>query len=272
METVLLERYLDFTSFSNNKHLYAIFCQLSPHLKQVSASDSELYLKYPMATSQNSESPIIFILDPNSPLADKYDHFYEGTNTAIPLVTFYRSDFLVSFGRLKTMLPHGVVYNESIGYKADWDYNMDIEIVSTWLADSRHNVKTVILNTGPHYNSIQFGGGVELAAVNEIYRSAMEYIAEMLDEVLRDDQVVFFRASTSGHSNGKGICSAKMPLKETVRIKYFDFNWHGQETYNALWKVMLNDAHLQGRWQRIQYLDISRPTMLRPDAVVPIPS
>jgi len=222
-----------------------------------------------MAAFQNSESPIIFILDPDSPLADKYDHFYEGSNTAIPLVVFYRSDFLVSFERLKTILPHGVVYDDSIGYKADWDYNMDIEIVSTWLAEPRHNIKTVILNTGPHYNSIQFGGGIELAAIQELYRSAMEYIAETLDDVLRDDQVVFFRASTSGHSNGKGICSAKLPLKETVRIKYFDFNWHGQETYNALWKVRLNEAHLQGKWLNIRYLDISRPTMLRPDAVVP---
>jgi len=40
-----------------------------------------------------------------------------------------------------------------------------------------------------------------------------------LDTKLREDQITFFGASTSGHSNGKGICSAKFPLKELVRIK-----------------------------------------------------
>jgi hypothetical protein len=220
-----------------------------------------------MATSQNTESPIIFILDPLSPLAQKYNHVYEGTNVSIPLVTFFRSDFLVSFDNLKSMLPHNVIYDDSIGYKADWDYNMDISLVSQWLSSPVHNIKTVIINTGPHYNSIQFGGGVELSAVQEIYRSSMEYISTTLVTTLRPTQIAFFRASTSGHSNGRGICSATMPLKETVRIKYFDFNWHGQETFNALWKVFLEEKHLQGKWTNIRYLDISRPTMLRPDAV-----
>jgi hypothetical protein len=233
----------------------------------VSASDSSVYLDYPSATLQNTESPLIFILDPESPLADKYDRVYLGTNTSIPLLTFYRSDFLISFERLKTMLPSGVVYDDKVGFKADWDYNLDMELVSDWLADKSHNIKTAIINTGPHYNSIQFGGGVDLAAIQELYRSGIEYIIDTLTKVLRDDQVVFFRASTSGHSNGKGICSATMPLRETVRIKYFDFNWHGQEPYNALWKTYLDAAHLQGKAQNIRYLDISRPTMLRPDAV-----
>lgn len=165
------------------------------------------------------------------------------------------------------MLPHGVVYNNSIGYKADWEYNIDVEALSEWLANKNHNVKTVIINTGPHYNSIQFGGGIELDAIQEIYRSAIEYITDTLTDTLRQDQVVFFRASTSGHSNGKGICSATTPLRETVRIKYFEFNWHGQETYNALWKTFLDSAHLQGKRKNVRYLDISRPTMLRPDAV-----
>ena len=247
--------------------MFAIHCQLAPHLKQVIASDAEIYLEYPMARSQNSESPLIFILNPESPLAKKYPHYYKGTNTSIPLVTFYRSDFLVTFERLKSMLPNGVVFNESIGYKADWDYNMDIEVLSEWISNPRHNIKSLIINTGPHYNSIQFGGGVDLGAMQEVYRSAMEYITRTLDTVLRKEQVVFFRSSTSGHSNGMGICSAKMPLREVIRIKYFEWNWHGQEIFNAIWKVFLGEAHLQGRLQRIRYLDISRPTMLRPDAV-----
>ena len=247
--------------------MFALYCQLAPHLKQVIASDAELYLDYPMARSQNSESPLIFILDPQSPLGKKYNHVYPGTNTSIPLVTFYRSDFLVAFERLITMLPYGVVFDPSVGSKADWDYNLDVQVVSEWLADPRHHIKTLIINAGPHYNSVQFGGGVDLGAMQEVYRSAIEYITQTLETKLRQDQVVFFRASTSGHSNGKGICLAKNPLKELVRIKYFDWNWHGQETFNALWKVFLSEAHLQGRLKRIRYLDISRPTMLRPDAV-----
>lgn len=247
--------------------MFAIYCQLAPHLKQVSASESEIYLDIPTARLQNSESPLIFILDPDSPLAKTYHHVYEGTNISIPLVIFHRSDFLVSFERLKSMLPHGVVYNDSMGYKQDWDFNMDIEAVTDWLSENRHNIKAVLINTGSHYNSIQFGGGIDLSAIQEIYRSAIEYITETLASKIRDDQIVFYRASTSGHSNGKGICSSKNPLKETFRIKYFDFNWHGQEVYNALWKMFLGDAHLQGKWKNIRYLDISRPSMLRPDAV-----
>jgi hypothetical protein len=168
------------------------------------------------------------------------------------------------------MVPNGVIYNTTIGYKADWDYNMDISLVSRWLSSPLHKVKTVIINTGPHYNTIQFGGGVELSAIQEIYRTAMEYIATTLADTLRPSQIAFFRASTSGHSNGRGICSATQPLRETVRIKYFDFNWHGQETYNAIWKVFLEEKHLQRKWENIRYLDISRPTMLRPDAVHPL--
>jgi len=210
---------------------------------------------------------LIFILDPDSPLASKYEHFYEGTDVPVPLLTFYRSDFLVSFERMKTMLPIGVHYNKSIGYKQDWSYNLDISVVSSWLADRRHNIKTVVINTGTHYNSGQFGGGVELDALTEVYRSAIEYVATTLSEQLREDQIVFFRASTSGHSDGKGICSATMPLDEPVRIKYFHYNWHGQEVFNSLWKTFLDQAHLKGKFRNIRYLDISRPTMLRPDAV-----
>src|SRR5271170_1980684 len=166
--------------------MFAIFCQLSPHLKQVVAASSEIYLEFPMARSQNSESPLLFILDPESPLSKLYpSHFYPGTNISIPLVTFYRSDFLVSFERLKTMVPNGIIYNDSIGYKADWEYNMDIETVTSFLRDRKHNIKTVIINTGPHYNSIQFGGGIDLGAMQEIYRSAIEYISGILETHLR---------------------------------------------------------------------------------------
>lgn len=236
-------------------------------MKRVDAAESELYLQYPEATVQNAESPLIFILDPASPLARNYNHVYEGTNVQVPLVTFYRSDFLVSFERMKTMLPPDVHYNESIGYRQDWSYNMDIRVVSEWLADRRHNIRTVVINTGTHYNSGQFGGGVVLDVLLEVYRSAIEYVTTTLANHLRKDQITFFRASTSGHSDGKGICSATMPLNKTVRIKYFHYNWHGQETFNALWKTYLGEGHLRGQFENIKYLDISRPSMLRPDAV-----
>jgi GDSL/SGNH-like Acyl-Esterase family found in Pmr5 and Cas1p len=247
--------------------MWALYCQLSPHLQRVAAVDSDIYLTFPQATSQNTESPIIFILDPDSPLAQKYNHVYPNSTTPIPLITFYRSDFLVSFEGMKSMLPHNVVYDESIGSRADWEFNMDINAISHWLADESNNIKTIIINTGPHYNSVQFGGGIDLAAMQEIYRSSIEYITDTLMNVLRDDQVVFFRASTSGHSNGNGICSSTQPLRETIRIKYFEFNWHGQEAFNALWKTFLDGLHLRGKAKNVRYLDIYRPTMLRPDAV-----
>jgi hypothetical protein len=168
---------------------------------------------------------------------------------------------------MKSMLPHGVTYDDSIGYKQDWTYNLDINKISEWLADPRHNIKTIILNTGTHYNSVQFGGGIPLDAIQELYRSAIEYISDTLSDKLRDDQIVFFRASTAGHSDGHGICSTNSPLTEPVRIKYFEFNWHGQDVFNALWKEFLEKAHVQRRYLNIRYLDVSRPSMLRPDAV-----
>ena len=243
-----------------------MYCQLAPHLKRIDATEKDLYLDYPEAKIQNAESPLIFILDPQSPLAD-YKHFYDGTDVSIPLLTFYRSDFLVSFERMKSMLPHGVQYDESIGFKQDWKYNMDISEVASWLADKRHNIKTVIINSGTHFNSGQFGGGVPLDALTEVYRSSMEYVTDTLSKHLRQDQIVFFRSSTSGHSDGNGICNAVMPLDEPVRIKYFHYNWHGMEVFNSLWNTFLHNAHLQGRLLNMRYLEISRPSMLRPDAV-----
>ena len=225
------------------------------------------YQEFPEAHVENAESPLLFILNPSSPLSRDYTHFYQNTNTSIPLMTFYRSDFLLSFDRMKALLPHGVTYDESSRSDQNWGYNLDISKVSAWLADPRHNIKTVILNTGTHYNSGQFGGGIPLDAIQELYRSAIEYISDTLSEQLRDDQIVFFRSSTAGHSNGHGICSTTTPLSEPVRIKYFYYNWHGQEVFNALWKDFLERAHLKRRYLNIKYLDVSRPSMLRPDAV-----
>jgi hypothetical protein len=225
------------------------------------------YQTYPEAKVENAESPLIFILNPASPLSTEYNHVYESTNTSIPLMTFYRSDFLLSFERMKAMLPHAVTYDESIGYKQDWSYNLDISKVSAWLADPRHNIKTIIVNTGTHYNSGQFGGGIPQDAIQELYRSAIEYVSATLSEELRNDQIVFFRSSTAGHSNGHGICSTTTPLSEPVRIKYFHYNWHGQDVFNALWKDFLARAHVKRRYLNIRYLDVSRPSMLRPDAV-----
>jgi hypothetical protein len=229
--------------------------------------DNEIYLDYPLARIVAHESPDIFILDHESPLAEMYENFYPGTNISISLVTFTRFNFLLSFKRMLSMLPNAVTYNREIGYKADSDYNMDIDVVANFLADPHHNIKTTIINTGPHCNGLQFGGGLGLSEVQEIYHPAIQYITTTLEKNMRNDQVTFFRASSSGHSNGNGVCKAKNPLRELVRIKYFDWNWHGQETYNALWKTYLGEAHLQGRFEKIRYLDVSRPTMLRPDAV-----
>jgi hypothetical protein len=225
-------------------------------------------MTYPFANVQNSESPFIFILNPLSPLAATMRvPTYPGTNAAYPLLTYYRSDFLVDFLRLVSLMPLGVEYNSSIGFRSDWEYNIDIDLMATWAADPRHHIKTVIISTGPHYNELQFGGGIPLPAIQEVYRSAMEYIVERLDRTIREDQIAFYRASTSGHSNGRKLCSTKEPLRETSRLKYFNFNWHGQEVYNAIWKTYLTEGHLAGKWKNIRYLDVSRPSMLRPDAV-----
>ena len=247
--------------------MFALYCQLHPHLIRVHTEHAEIYRSYPEAHVENAESPLIFILNPQSPFAREYNHVYESTNTSIPMITFYRSDFLLSFDRMKSMLPDGVTYDESIGYKQDWSYNLDISKVSEWLADPQHNIKTIIINTGTHYNSGQFGGGIPLDAIQELYRSAIHYISETLAEKLRDDQIVFFRASTAGHSDKDGSCTTSSPVSEPVRVKYFHYNWHGQEVFNALWKDFLDRAHLQRRYFNIRYLDVSRPSMMRPDAV-----
>jgi hypothetical protein len=165
------------------------------------------------------------------------------------------------------MPPNGIAYNKSIGSKQDWSYNMDIKKISEWLGDKRHNIRAVIFNTGTHYNSGQFGGGVSLDALLHIYSLSMEYISETLAKHLRNDQIAIFRASVSGHSDGNGTCSLKMHLNDKVRIKYSEYNWHGQEVLNAIWKVFLSEKHLQNSFPGIKYLDISRPTMLRPDTV-----
>jgi len=165
------------------------------------------------------------------------------------------------------MLPQGVTYDESIGSRQDWSYNLDISKVSDWLADPRHNIKTIIINTGTHYNSGQFGGGIQLDVIQELYRTAIEYVSETLAKKLRDDQIVFFRASTAGHFDDHGLCSATSPLSEPGKIKYFHYNWHGQEVFNVLWKDFLDRAHIQRRYLNIRYLDVSRPSMMRPDAV-----
>jgi hypothetical protein len=159
-----------------------------------------------------------------------------------------------------------VTYDELIGYKQDWSCNLDISKVSEWLADRPHNIKTIILNTGTHKNSGQFGGGIPQDAIQELYRSAIECISDTLRK-LRNDQSVFFRSPTAGHSNGHGICSTTMPLSEPVRIKDFHYNWYGQEVFNALWKDFLWRAHVRRRYLNIRYLDVSGPSMLRPDAV-----
>jgi len=165
------------------------------------------------------------------------------------------------------MLPKGVIYDENTPYKQDWTYNLDIANLSQWLAAPEHNIKTIIINTGTHYNSGQLGGGVTLDALNEVSRSAMEYVTSQLSDNLRSDQTTWFRASVSGHSDGKGICQSTMPLNETVRIKYFWYNWHSMDVFNVMWKTYLEEMHWRGQMLNIRYLDISRPSMLRPDAV-----
>lgn len=131
-----------------------------------------------------------------------------------------------------------------------------------FIADKQHNLKYIVFNFGVHYNPLQMGGGLSLDVISEIYHTVVDYISDTLASVLRDDQIAFFRSCTSGHSNGKGVCASSTPLTELVRIKYFDWAWHLQETYNAIWHTHLETAHLRGELRNVLYLDVYRPSML----------
>jgi len=212
----------------------------------------------------------VFTLSDTSPLRRKVKlKRYQDDRALIPLLIFYHSDYLLSRATLETLLPHGVTYNDSVPHTSlttpiETDILKDL---APFLSDPSHNIRTIILNTGLHYNSLSLGGGVNLAAMQELYRSVISHLSSHLTALLRPDQRIFFRSSTWGHEQ----CNRQEPTQDLQRADFGEWNWHGMRTYNSLWKVYLDEMHVRRKLTNWLYLDVERPTMMREDAVSHLP-